>query len=490
MPRWSFSTWLLVLLAAVVLFFVEIPGRRIGAMKYAHGWPFVYLQRDYGGFSASGPSAQTGPLEDLWTQGRMPAFCEEAMIPWSWSGDKRSWQLAADLTFAISLLIAMGTLREAWRRRHPSRARRRFFQYSLRTLLMAVPLAALASAYVASSHEEHLAEETLRSTNVWVYPSDDFQQFWLPPSWLPESVTKLAPTAWFVHITRIRVSPLRELQRDAVKKLHHLEALECEAPDAADLAAIAEIPSLTELQISGLGITAATIKDIARLPRLRRLSIEDKQIDAAALAELSGFASLEELDIGQTAATQIDLHGLKNLRSVVVGGRARGFDRLRYFSIDFEGPGKPQLPDSADGVIRPLVRLADLPALVSVMLRDATLDETSCADLAKLESIEDLDLTDCLIADGLEIGGRNRLRDVSIWNCSCRSVHLHDLPQLHSLDMEDDGRLRVLTLERLPQLEHCRAENCLSLDDVSLVELPQLGEPQRGFISKPRVGRP
>ncbi len=122
LPRWSFSTWLLVLLAAIVLFFVEVLGRRIGAMKYAHGWPFVYLPRDYGGFSASGPSAQTGPLEDLWAQGRMPAFCEEAMNPWSWSGGKRLWQLAADLAFALSLLIAAGTLREAWRRRHPPRA--------------------------------------------------------------------------------------------------------------------------------------------------------------------------------------------------------------------------------------------------------------------------------------------------------------------------------------------------------------------------------
>ncbi len=46
-PRWSISTWLPVLLAAVVLFFVEAPGRRVGATKYAHGWPFVYLQRDW-----------------------------------------------------------------------------------------------------------------------------------------------------------------------------------------------------------------------------------------------------------------------------------------------------------------------------------------------------------------------------------------------------------------------------------------------------------
>jgi internalin A len=128
-----------------------------------------------------------------------------------------------------------------------------------------------------------------------------------------------------------------------------------------------------------------------------------------------------------------------------------------------------------DGDNRPLVRLTDLPALAKLSLTDATLDEASCANIAKFASLESFDLHRCRVTGPLEFRAQqSRLDSITIWHCSCDSLNLHDLPALDWLDLQNDDQLRVLTLARLPQLKQCRAEACHALGELSLVDLPRL----------------
>ena len=265
-PRWSFSTWLLVLLATVVLFFVEVPGRRVGATKYAHGWPFVYLvvtarcidddsQSDATGAT---PIFQAGDLSNTefiagtrlppvaWTIG-FPYSYEEQMTPWSFDGIRFGWPMIADAAVAIALLLAFGNLREAWRRRRgASTVRRRFFQYRLRTLLLAVPLVAFASAKLAAWHSEYVAEQSLLNDGVIAPEAEPIEVVWQPPSWIPESVLKLGPTAWFAHIYELNFGTREDLPIDRIRKLRHLQVLKCAAPKAEDVAQVADFSSLRE----------------------------------------------------------------------------------------------------------------------------------------------------------------------------------------------------------------------------------------------------
>ncbi len=175
----DFSAWLLVLLATAVLFFVsEVPGRRRSGRRNALHWlaGCVSPTRDAvndplpGGGAALGTLGPLSPLildsttasDANWEAGQLPLAVEDAVNPWSFGGGEiKRLAVAADAAFALLMLFLVGQLRQAWRNRHPPARRGRFFQYRLRTLLIAVPLVAFVSAKLAAWHNEYVAEQEL-----------------------------------------------------------------------------------------------------------------------------------------------------------------------------------------------------------------------------------------------------------------------------------------------------------------------------------------
>ena len=421
LPRWSFSTWLLVLLAAAVLFFVEVPGRRVGATKYAHGWPVVFLQSDAASdpllaglptlpirVTAEFPSAQ--PIidpaivtDERWEAGQLSLAEEDALSPWSFAGGEiKRLAVAGDAAVALLLLYLVGQLRQAWRNRHPPARRGRFFQYRLRTLLIAVPLVAFVSAKLAAWHNEYMAEQELLPAipPAALAAGDSMETHWRPPPWMPESLLKLCPTNWFARVDRLVIHNLgKSPPFDLIRKLRQLRSLECETQTEDDLASIGDITSLETLQIRDSGITAAGIKELARLPRLKTLLIDSDQIDNAALAELNRLASLENLDIEHSVGKLLDLHGLKGLQSLTVmpdGQRPFVYGGSKTPTIPSSLPPISQQDNAGTAVsasvVRPLIRLTALPNLAKVHFDHVNLDRTSCENLSDVSALESLEI--------------------------------------------------------------------------------------------------
>ncbi len=126
------------------------------------------------------------------------------MTPWSFDGIRFGWPMIADAAVAMASLLAFNNLREAWRRRRgASTVRRRFFQYNLRTLLLAVPLVAFASASTAAWHSEYVAEQSLLNDGVIAPEAEPIEEMVLarPPSWIPgERAEARVDVAGFAHI--------------------------------------------------------------------------------------------------------------------------------------------------------------------------------------------------------------------------------------------------------------------------------------------------
>src|SRR5262249_23743175 len=151
----------------------------------------------------------------------------------------------------IALLIAIAWAAEKWHRRRPRPARLRFFQFRLRTLLIAMPLFAAVFAIVAKWHHQHLAEQQLLDPDTGILSGNSqFEQneiAWAPPHWLPESLQKCGIQSWFARVTQLRLS---NDQIDVLKSIGEFKALrrlDVSLTNGDDLIPIGDAKSLTDL---------------------------------------------------------------------------------------------------------------------------------------------------------------------------------------------------------------------------------------------------
>ena len=316
---------------------------------------------------------------------------------------------------------------------------------------------AFASAKLAAWHSEYVAEQSLLNDGVIAPEAEPIEVVWQPPSWIPESVLKLGPTAWFAHIYELNFGTREDLPIDRIRKLRHLQVLKCAAPKAEDVAQVADFSSLRELRIDGPGIDATAIKALRRLPKLRSLTIDGVHLDDTAVRELNGIASLEELQIGRNSANTFGLQGAATFKTLDL----RGLVSLKSLHV------------TSDGDWRPVIRLTDLPQLSQVNLSNATFDVASQGAIAGLPALEFLSINNCRFSGPLEIAGAAHLQKLSITDCDCGVVALRDMPMLDSLDIERNP-ISSLTLESIPRLPRCEPTNCPFLRDLSLRDLPGL----------------
>ncbi len=94
-----------------------------------------------------------------------------------------------------------------------------------------------------------------------------------------------------------------------------------EKPDAAAFALIGKIPSIVELDLSGVQFQPADLAGVAALKNLKKLNLSRGNANDAALAHLKGLAQLESLNLFHTDVTDAGLQqlaGLKNLKRIYV----------------------------------------------------------------------------------------------------------------------------------------------------------------------------
>ena len=190
-----------------------------------------------------------------------------------------------------------------------------------------------------------------------------------------------------------------------------------EKPDAAAFALIGKIPSIVELDLSGVQFQPADLAGVAALKNLKKLNLSRGNANDAALAHLKGLAQLESLNLFHTDVTDAGLQqlaGLKNLKRIYVfetkvtdGGVAalakvmpalrieRGWDLklLPPTVVVAAPPAKPEPPKPAEP--KPVVKTeppkpapAPVPKPAVLAALAAAKPEEAGMDSAKLAAIK------------------------------------------------------------------------------------------------------
>ncbi len=306
-----------MLLAAGVMVVVEIPGRRTGPTTYAHGWPWAYLERDYqpgsqfipsGDFLIEAPSSvgavnggrdlessderdqrESAERHEIWTNTGESLAAEEQMNPWAFTNiaRRRFFAVVPDVLISVLLVAAIAWPWHRWRSRRQFR-----WQISLRALLLAVPLVALACGRFAAWRGELRAEAELHDEIARNGPPDAFTsqkhfdpaiRTWQAPPWLPESLAKiLAPHEAFNRITTLELFGDQAVDANIPRvatfrclKLLRVVNSKC---TSAGLTPIANLQSLTMLELPDADLSDATLGEIAKLKNLTALSINCEHV--------------------------------------------------------------------------------------------------------------------------------------------------------------------------------------------------------------------
>lgn len=250
---------------------------------WEHGWPFVFLSRNYNGYGSS-------PL----------AFGEGRLTMW-WGG------LLGDSLVYVAIL---GTLAFLCRGRRPDDRMR--FSFTLRTALVGVTLFCLVTANVANSYLQSQREEEigrqLSSAGQIVIPR------YIGPRWYSRlGLNDFTP--WKMegieHIN-LRSTELGEVQLAAVyPKLAELSQLSIlklhdksfgEKEIARLLTARRRWP-IRQLSIFNSDFTGHSLTDVRSLPSLEELSISSAALDDEGFTVISQWTSLESISVRKAAIT-------------------------------------------------------------------------------------------------------------------------------------------------------------------------------------------
>ncbi len=189
----------------------------------------------------------------------------------------------------------------------------------------------------------------------------------------------------------------------------------------ADLAEIAKLPELAELNLSYTRITDQGLEALAPLSSLNRLYLSETQITDAGLQHLAGHAKLASLDLSGTNITKAPLDELAKLpglsrlflsRTKITAGAAESLAKfpklsvLHLTGIPFEEAnlktlsGLSELKElaiTADN--KALSRLAELPQLKILTVHGSGISDAGLDALAKLSELEQLRLSQTAVSE-------------------------------------------------------------------------------------------
>jgi hypothetical protein len=229
-----------------------------------------------------------------------------------------------------------------------SRPRRRWFRYSLRTLLAGFTLVCLVLGLIVSRAErQRRAVEAVRDAGGWVtYDLNlrvtDHGASTTGPEWLTSllgidyycdvvevGLPKSATDAVFVHLaglTRLRKIYLSRSQvTDAglrhLRRLTRLEELYLDGTRVTDdgLAHLGGLETLQDLVLEGTTITDAGLVHLGHMADLQWLVLSDTQVTDAGMSRLEPLGNLRVLYLDETSVSDqglVRLRELNNLRSL------------------------------------------------------------------------------------------------------------------------------------------------------------------------------
>lgn len=205
-------------------------------------------------------------------------------------------------------------------RMSPPQSHPRWFQFRLRTLLIAVTLAALPLGYVAWEREQcRRGEEALDILNqnpeisvMWLWTKGRNRPKWLTFILGDETFRKV-DTASLVG-TSISDSDLRQLAL-----LPNLTWVEIEAPNVTD-AGVSYLRSLTLVEdltfSSNRKVSASSWEVLGKWHQLRSLSLRGSLFGDEDVQRIQGLTNVNVLNVSRTNITDAGLEGLSTLTNL------------------------------------------------------------------------------------------------------------------------------------------------------------------------------
>ncbi len=200
--------------------------------------------------------------------------------------------------------------------------RLRWFQYSLRTLLLVMLLASIGMSWVAvrmqRARKQKAAVEAIKKLGGFVFYDYEFDQSGIlqdrtppGPAWLGDFLGEdflAAILAVRLAGTQVNDAGVRNLR--GLTQLQQLYLWDSQITDAG-LEHLKGMTKLQTLDLSGTRVTDAGLEHLEKLTKLQRLDLFATEVTDAGLEYLKGLTQLKTLDLGQTNVTD---DGVKRLQ--------------------------------------------------------------------------------------------------------------------------------------------------------------------------------
>ncbi len=218
--------------------------------------------------------------------------------------------------------------------------RRRWYQYSLRSLLLLMLLASIGMSWFAvrmqKSRRQQDAVEAVEKAGGWVVYDCQSEQASDPnavppgPGWLRDRLGEYFfanVVAVYFDTTLVTDDDLQQLKRlPQLRTLYLAGALITDA----GVEHLAEITQLEVLNLSATRVTDAGLNHLKALTHLWSLGLDHADVTDAGLQHLRGLTQLQELGLNHTNVTDAGLENLKGLTQL------RWLD-LRWTKVTEEG---------------------------------------------------------------------------------------------------------------------------------------------------------
>jgi hypothetical protein len=349
-------------------------------------------------------------------------------------------------------------LRQALRRLKPSR---RWAQFSLRTMLLAVTLICVLLGLLAQPLVEARKERTVIEALRRLGADVSSRTVDTPGRGLLQPVLGSWP---YLRATRVGLKGLPVGDEDLrhLENLRHVERLDLRGTGLTD-AGLEHLRGMTKIESLDLSRTAVSDAGLAHLANLTGivvLRLRDTQASDAGLAHLRRMTRLESLDVFRT---QVTYDGLERLDQELPSGKfaeERAIDEIRALGGQFET--LPEMLEDEERLSRyrsarymyldgstmsgdAMPHVHHLRSLREAYLRDLRLGERRLEPLADLPALESLEiwLTEIDVTDLMHLGQMESLRELSFYSNEMTDAGLEHLGNLHRLEKLEFHQTRV-----------------------------------------------
>ena len=280
------------------------------------------------------------------------------------------------------------------------------------------------------------------------------------------------------------------LPEDGMPLPEHLASSELPAFQQSDLASLARISGLENLQLDGEFFTDDVIQHVIQLKGLRSLELSTPRLTGATLAQLKQLPGLQEISFPSceelTDEGLLAIAAIPGIRSVSLGDCKKITSKGLAGILSLPQLEKLTLYKAAKGLDEQLLEKLSASRLKSVTLV-GELDDSICARLAAIASLEEVTLSSTVVR-GEQLGRLQGLEELVILKLEgCTSLTTEGLRQLNQLtglkrlhlnhtEVSDEA---LLQLTDLAQLEFLDLRVNQSLTDVglgALAAMPRLQE--------------